>query len=48
MNIEVEYTLEIKRNTVNLGVMEDAFSIPDNFDEPLSEDIINGFYTNKI
>ena len=37
-----------KRNTVILGVMEDAFSIPDNFDEPLSKDIINEFYTDKL
>ena len=37
-----------KRNTVILGVMEDAFRIPDNFDEPLSEDIINEFYTDKL
>jgi hypothetical protein len=37
-----------KRNTVILGVMEDAFTIPDNFDEPLSEDIINEFYSHKL
>jgi len=37
-----------KRNTVILGVLEDAFSIPDNFDEPLPEDIINDFYTDKL
>jgi len=34
-----------KRNTVILGVMEDAFSIPDNFDAPLPEDMLNEFYT---
>lgn len=37
-----------KRNTVILGVMEDAFSIPDNFDAALPEDILNEFYTNKL
>ena len=37
-----------KHNTVILGVMEDAFSVPNNFDEPLPEDIINEFYTGKL
>ena len=34
-----------KHNTVILGVMEDVFSVPDNFDEPLPENIIDEFYT---
>jgi hypothetical protein len=37
-----------KHNTVILGVMENAFTIPDNFDEPLPEGIIDEFYTNKL
>ncbi|MDO9046872.1 MAG: hypothetical protein Q7U66_03940 [Methylobacter sp.] len=37
-----------KHNRVILGVMEDAFTVPDNFDEPLPEDIINDFYTGKL
>ncbi|TAL47117.1 MAG: hypothetical protein EPN89_09145 [Methylovulum sp.] len=37
-----------KRNTVILGVMEDAFSIPDNFDAALPEDMLNEFYTHKL
>ena len=37
-----------KRKTVILGVKEDVFSIPDNFDEPLPENIIDEFYTNKL
>jgi len=37
-----------KHNTVILGVMENAFTVPDNFDEPLSEAIINDFYSNKL
>jgi hypothetical protein len=28
--------------------MENAFTVPDNFDEPLPDDIINGFYTDKL
>jgi len=37
-----------KRNTVVLGVMADALIVPDNFDEPLPEDIINDFYTDTL
>ena len=29
-----------KHNTVILGVMENAFTVPDNFDEPLPEDLL--------
>ena len=34
--------------SIILGVMEAVFSISDNFDEPLTEDIINEFYTDKL
>ncbi len=37
-----------KRNRVVLGVMQDAFTVPDNFDEPLPEDIINEFYSGQL
>ena len=37
-----------KYNTVVLGVMEDAFTVPDSFDESLPEDIVNGFYADKL
>jgi hypothetical protein len=37
-----------KRNRVILGVMQDAFTVPDNFDEPLPEDIINEFYSGQL
>lgn len=37
-----------KRNRVVLGVMQDAFTVPDNFDEPLPEDITNEFYSSQL
>jgi len=37
-----------KRNRVILGVMQDAFTVPDNFDEPLPEDITNEFYSSQL
>jgi hypothetical protein len=37
-----------KHKTVVLGAMADAFSVPDNFDAPLPEDIINDFYTDSL
>jgi hypothetical protein len=37
-----------KRNRVILGVMQDAFTVPDNFDEPLPEDITNEFYSGQL
>ena len=37
-----------KRNRVILGVMQDAFTVPDNFDAPLPEDIINEFYSGQL
>ncbi len=37
-----------KRNRVVLGVMQDAFTVPDNFDEPLPDDIINEFYSGQL
>jgi prevent-host-death family protein len=33
-----------KRNNVILGVMEGAFEVPDTFDDPLPDEIVNGFY----
>lgn len=36
------------RHKVIFGVMEDNFSIPDNFDAPLPENIISEFYTGKL
>ena len=36
-----------KRNVVILGMMADAFAIPDDFDKPLPEKLINEFYTDK-
>jgi hypothetical protein len=37
-----------KHNRVVLGVMQDAFTVPDNFDEPLPNDIINEFYSDQL
>jgi hypothetical protein len=37
-----------KRNRVILGVMQDAFTVPDNFDDPLPDDIINEFYSGQL
>jgi hypothetical protein len=37
-----------KRNSVILGVMAEAFAIPDDFDKPLSEKFINEFYTDNL
>lgn len=36
------------QNNVILGVMEDAFTVPDNFDAPLSEVLLNDFYTDQL
>jgi prevent-host-death family protein len=33
-----------KRNNVILGVMEGAFEVPDDFDEPLADEIVAAFY----
>ena len=37
-----------KQNKVVLGVMQDAFTVPDNFDEPLPDNIINEFYSGQL
>lgn len=36
------------QNNVILGVMEDAFTVPDNFDMSLSEALLNDFYSNEL
>ena len=37
-----------RRNSVILGVMAAAFAIPDDFDKPLPETLINEFYTDNL
>jgi len=34
-----------KRNNVILGVMERAFEVPDDFDEPLADEMVDAFST---
>jgi prevent-host-death family protein len=34
----------VKRNTVILGTLAGAFKVPDNFDDPLPDEICNEFY----
>lgn len=34
---------EKKQGAVRLGVMEGVFEVPDNFDDPLPEDLMDGF-----
>ncbi len=36
------------QNNVILGVMEDAFTVPDNFDASLSEALLNDFYSSQL
>ncbi|QWF72095.1 DUF2281 domain-containing protein [Methylomonas paludis] len=37
-----------KRNPVILGLMAEEFAIPDDFDKPLPEKLINEFYTDDL
>lgn len=37
-----------KRNNVILGVMEGAFEVPDDFDEPLPDEVLNEFYRKTL
>jgi len=37
-----------KRNNVILGIMEGAFEVPDNFDEPLPDEILDEFYPASL
>ena len=37
-----------KRNIVILGIMEGAFEVPDNFDDPLPDEILNEFYRESL
>lgn len=36
------------QNNVILGVMEDTFTVPDDFDMSLSEALLNDFYSNEL
>ena len=37
-----------KRNNVVLGIMEGAFEVPDNFDDPLTDEILDEFYPGLL
>lgn len=37
-----------KRNHVILGIMEGAFEVPDNFDDPLPDEILDEFYQGSL
>ncbi len=37
-----------KCNSLILAVMKDAFTIPDNFDESLPDEVINDFYSDQL
>jgi hypothetical protein len=36
------------QSKVILGIMEDAFKVPDDFDSPLSEVLLSEFYSNQL
>ncbi len=37
-----------KRNNVILGIMEGAFEVPDNFDDPLPDEMLDEFYPASL
>jgi antitoxin (DNA-binding transcriptional repressor) of toxin-antitoxin stability system len=37
-----------KRNNVILGTLAGAFAVPENFDDPLPEDLCNAFYNPDL
>jgi prevent-host-death family protein len=37
-----------RRNNVILGVMADAFEVPDGFDDPLPDEMLNEFYRDRL
>lgn len=38
----------VKRNTVILGTLAGAFKVPENFDDPLPDEICNEFYKTDL
>lgn len=40
--------LEGKRNNVVMGTMKGAFEVPDNFDDPLPDEVVNSFYVGGL
>ena len=43
-----DLTINSNKKAIIYGVMDNQFKIPNNFDDPLPENVIDDFYTEKL